>query len=230
MIEPNIDAVRKRQAYLVTDFGKQLGRDSLDNKDLLLKDEYYIAVGTEEEKLERPDRRVAPATDFGKGPDRFPEALKSELVELDAFDRLNLDPEIPKPKVKGSVRFQENPPRFPKAKENPPNETEQRIQTHKALDKLKPHAPAVVLSKAGYVDLETQAKRKAAQKAEADKYQEQLKEKQKADQALAKKLQDRSRGVVTKTVPRKAPSKTKKKSEREVDAEIARYMKELGLE
>ena len=41
---------------------------------------------------------------------------------------------------------------------------------------------------AGYVDLETQAQRKAAQKAEADKYQGQLKDKQKEDQALAKKL------------------------------------------
>lgn len=72
IIEPNIDAVRKKQAYLVTDFGKQLARDTQDAKDLLQQDEYYIAVGTEEEKLDRPDRRVPPAVDFGKGPDRFP--------------------------------------------------------------------------------------------------------------------------------------------------------------
>ena len=212
----------------MTDFGKQLGRDTHDTKDLLLQDEYYIAVGTEEEKLERPDRRVPPAVDFGKAPERFPQPLRSELVELDAVDRLKLDPEVPKPKVKGSVRFQEGPPRFPKSKEQPVNETEQRIQAHKVLDHLKPHTPAVVLSKTGYVDLETQAKRKAAQIAEKDKYQEQLKEKQKADQALAKKLQDRSKGVVTKTVPRKAGPK--KKTQKEVDAEIARYMKGLGLD
>lgn len=69
---------------------------------------------------------------------------------------------MPKPKVKGSVRFQEGPPRFPKTKEQPANETEQRIQAHKAFDHLKPKTPAVVLSKTGYVDLETEKKRKAA--------------------------------------------------------------------
>lgn len=45
---------------------------------------------------------------------------------------------------------------------------------------------------------------------------------------MAKKLQERSRGVVTKTVPRKAGPK--KKTQKDVDAEIARYMKELGLD
>lgn len=95
---------------------------------------------------------------------------------------------MPKPKVKGSVRFQDGLPRFPKVKEQPVNETEKRIQPHKALEMVKPHVPAAKLSMAGYVDLETQARRKVEQKAEADKYQERLKEKQKEDQALAKKL------------------------------------------
>lgn len=41
IIEPNIDTIRKRKPYLVTDFGKQLGREDLEKKDHL-QDEYYI--------------------------------------------------------------------------------------------------------------------------------------------------------------------------------------------
>ena len=63
IIEPNIDAIRKRKVYLVRDFDKQIGRN--DNVDITA-DEYFINVGTEEEKLDNPGRKSVVAYDFGK--------------------------------------------------------------------------------------------------------------------------------------------------------------------
>ena len=63
IIEPNIDVIRKRKPYFVTDFNKQTGRN--DNIDITA-DEYFINVGTEEEKLDNPGRKSVVAYDFGK--------------------------------------------------------------------------------------------------------------------------------------------------------------------
>ena len=66
VIEPNIDFIKKRKSYLVTDFNKQIGREDLEKRDILNEDEYFIKVGTEEEKMENPGRKSTIGYDFGK--------------------------------------------------------------------------------------------------------------------------------------------------------------------
>ncbi len=41
VIEPNIDAIRKKKPYTVVDFNKQIGRPDLEKKDYQ-EDEYFI--------------------------------------------------------------------------------------------------------------------------------------------------------------------------------------------
>ena len=65
ILEPNIDVIRRRRTYLVTDFNKQIGRKEEGDNDPT-KDEYFIAVGDEEEKLADPSAKRQIVYDFGK--------------------------------------------------------------------------------------------------------------------------------------------------------------------
>ena len=65
ILEPNIDVIRRRRTYLVTDFNKQIGRKEVGDNDPT-KDEYFIAVGDEEEKLADPSAKRQIVYDFGK--------------------------------------------------------------------------------------------------------------------------------------------------------------------
>ena len=65
ILEPNIDVIRRRHTYLVTDFNKQIGRKEEGYNDPT-KDEYFIAVGNEEEKLADPSAKRPIVYDFGK--------------------------------------------------------------------------------------------------------------------------------------------------------------------
>lgn len=143
IIEPNLDAIRRKKPFLVTDFSKQIGRD--DNKDINA-DEYYINVGTEEEKLENPGRKSLIGYDFGKPKLRDPEKAELAGIEILQPDVLVIDPEILPKKIKGNVKFHEGGERFPQDKDfDPmknmrPHNTEMRIDKNKGVDATKPKA------------------------------------------------------------------------------------------
>ena len=65
ILDPNIDVIRRRRTFLVTDFNKQIGRKEVGDSDPA-KDEYYIAVGDEEEKMADPSAKRPIVYDFGK--------------------------------------------------------------------------------------------------------------------------------------------------------------------
>lgn len=135
IIEPNIDVIRKRKPYLVTDFNKQTGRnDTVD----ITADEYYIKVGTEEEKLENPARKSVVTYDFGKPKMRDEDKLDG--IEVLQPDVLIVDPDLLPKKIKGNVKLHEGGERFPQDKDfdpmknmRPPN-TEMRIDPKKGID------------------------------------------------------------------------------------------------
>lgn len=138
IIEPNIDVIRKRKPYFVTDFNKQTGRN--DNIDITA-DEYFINVGTEEEKLQNPGRKSVVAYDFGKPKKRDEDKLDG--IEILQPDVLIVDPELLPKKIKGNVKFHQGD-RFPQDKDfdpmknmRPPN-TEMRINQKQGIDATRP--------------------------------------------------------------------------------------------
>lgn len=139
----------------MTDFNKQIGRSDLEPIDLN-KDEYYIHVGTEEEKLENPNRRSVPTFDFGKSKPRFDDQANRDLAEILQPDQLILDPEPLKPKIKGHVRFSEGP-RFPEEAKNKdmydkndyPANTEMKIDANQGINATKKVGPSVGMAKSG---------------------------------------------------------------------------------
>jgi hypothetical protein len=113
IIEPNIEVVRKKQPYLVTDFGKQIGREDLEKRDPH-QDEYYIMGGTEEERLADPSMKRPVVYDFGRPKQRFDLGVEKELAEILQPDELLLDPEPLAKKIKGGVNYkQDKVERFP---------------------------------------------------------------------------------------------------------------------
>jgi hypothetical protein len=119
----------------VTDFNKQIGRN--DNIDITA-DEYFIKVGTEEEKLENPGRKSTVGYDFGKPKKRDEDNLDG--IEILQPDVLIVDPDPLPKKIKGNVKFHEGGERFPQDKDydpmknmRPPN-TEMRINQKQGID------------------------------------------------------------------------------------------------
>lgn len=224
IIEPNIDAIRNRKPYLVTDFNKQTGRN--DNIDITA-DEYFINVGTEEEKMENPGRKSAVAYDFGKPKQR--EADKLDGIEILQPDVLIVDPELLPKKIKGNVKFYEGGERFPQDKEfdpmcnmRPPN-TEMRIDQKQGIEATRVKVgKEQSFPKAGT--------RKVSVKQEEEKYQKSISvaKEAKTKYQVAQVFNNGNRDIKPKKKPT-IPIINRKKAEPNLDAQIDQYMKELGL-
>jgi hypothetical protein len=153
IIEPNLDAIRKKKPYLVVDFDKQRGREADQKYEVYEKDD-YIYAGTEEERLNDPSKKQPVAYGFGKPKGDYSK-LNPDIAELLEPAELVFEPEPLKKKVKGNVRFVEGP-RFPEdaimsdpdRDFRPPN-TEMKIDKDKAFAATKPKGPSFSAPKAG---------------------------------------------------------------------------------
>lgn len=194
IIEPNIDYIKKKKQFLVTDFSKQIGREDLEKKDILAE-EYYINVGDEEEKLDKPKKRVI-VYDFGKdkGRQEQTDGINKDLLEFLQKDELIIDAELPKKKVKGNVKFFDGP-RFPEDAKVPdpfkgdyPPNTEMQIDKDKAVAAISKKGQTIATQKAGMGAAKKREEEKKQHKQDASDFKMKLKsEKEREEKVVAKK-------------------------------------------
>ena len=144
ILEPNIDAVRKRQQFLV-DMNRQVGREEKKHVD---DEEVYVHnLSFREVRPKDPAEKKVAAHDFGRREERFKPDFRREY-EFEP-DEVILDQKLPEKKIKGAVEMgKDKEERFPqKLNKDPFYEdqplTELKIDVDNALKATKPNVPVV---------------------------------------------------------------------------------------
>ncbi|TNV82854.1 hypothetical protein FGO68_gene7211 [Halteria grandinella] len=231
ILEPNIDAIRKKQTYLVTPFDKQKGRDDQEKYEIYDKDD-YIYAGLEEEKIDNnPNKKSVVAYSFGMPKQDF-KKLNPDIAELLEPPELIIEAELPKKKVKGNVKFVEGP-RFEEKKVDPekdawPATTDMKIDHDKAFDALKGKGPKFTAPKAGMGRAEQRKEEMQKHKEDANEFKVQLKAKSEAEKRAEEKKKVASRET---QAARNKPTvaRVKKPEKKNIDSQIDQYLQELGL-
>lgn len=231
ILEPNIDAIRRKHTYLVTPFDKQKGRDDQEKYEIYDKDD-YIYAGLEEEKIDNnPNKKSVIAYSFGMPKQDF-KKLNPDIAELLEAPELIIEAELPKKKVKGNVKFVEGP-RFEEKKQDPesdcwPATTDMKIDHDKAFDALKGKGPKFTAPKAGMGRAEQRKEEMQKHKEEANEFKVQLKAQSEAEKRAEEKKRVASRET---QAARNKPTvaRVKKPEKKNIDAQIDQYLQELGL-
>jgi hypothetical protein len=188
ILEPNIDAIRKKQTYLVTPFEKQKGREDQEKYEIYDKDD-YIYAGLEEEKMDNNKKTVV-AYSFGQPKQDF-KKLNPDIAELLEPPELIIESELPKKKVKGNVKFFEGP-RFEEKKIDPerdcwPATTDMKIDKDKAFEAMKGKGPKFTAPKAGMGRAEQRKEEMQKHREEAKEFKVQLKAQGEAEKRAEEK-------------------------------------------
>ncbi|CDW74037.1 UNKNOWN [Stylonychia lemnae] len=237
ILEPNIDVIRKRKQFLVVDFDKQVGREERKHID---DDEYYVNnLSYGEIRPNDPADKKVVAYDFGKKEERFKIDMRRELG-LEP-DEVIIEPQLLDKKVKGNVNMDKDKvERFPDKVSKDPfyNDqplTELNIDIDKAIQATKPNIPVVDFKRYEKVkEKEHQDLKYIREMIEEIKQKDQQTKKEQKEKFKVDKIfpQNGKKPAVKKGVKgvvKVSQGKTKK-SALDADAEIDKYLKELGLD